>query len=739
MGMTAATSRRGFLKSAGVFVLATYLPFDPAPAQVEHGPPPAAPQPNTFISIADDGTVTVQIKHLEMGQGVATGLCTIVAEELDADWAQMRFAFAPANGKLYNNLFFGPLQGTGESNSTSNSWMQLRRAAAAMRAMLVAAASAAWGTAPEAIEVRGGRIVDRAGGRSVGFGEVAVAAARLPVPEQPVLKDVRAFTLIGRQDLRRLDVADKTNGKAVYTLDMRQPGQLFATVQRSPRFGGKLASFDAEAARKVRGVIDVLAVPMGIAVIASNSWAAIKGQKAISAQWDFSAAENRSTDQIMTDFKAAAATATLKAAERGDVAAGFADATKTIEFEFEFPYLAHAPLEPLATVIQRRAGGEIELWTASQSQSLDQYAVAGIMGVPPARVIINTLLAGGSFGRRSDPLSDYVVEAAEVLKAYGGDKPILVFRTRENDFEAGLFRPMSYHKARVGIGAAGEITAWDHVVVSKSITKGTAYAPHTIHDGLDVTTVSGLIDHPYTAPNFRTLAHQSDEQVTVTWWRSVAHSHTAHVVEVMIDALAHLAKVDPVAYRTRLIEKDPRLVATMKLAAEKSDWGRPLGKGRGRGIAVHASHRSMFAVVAEVKVERGLVKVERIVVAVDCGIPINPDNIRAQFEGGTGFMLSAVLRNRITLKDGEIEQRNFDAYEPTRIHEMPEVEVHVMQSTAAPGGIGEPGVICVGPAIVNAIHDATGEWRTRLPLKAELEQRDSDIVPGVVLTHQGRQ
>ncbi|MBL8555377.1 MAG: xanthine dehydrogenase family protein molybdopterin-binding subunit [Phenylobacterium sp.] len=714
---TDEASRRTILRGGGAFVLSTWAPLRAIADEARPAPGKDVPAPNAFISIGRDHTVTVQIKHLEMGQGIATGLCTIVAEELGADWTQMRYAFAPANTKLYSNLFFGPMQGTGTSTSTSNSWMQLRRAAAAMREMMVAAAASRWAAPADEVEVADGMMVHRPSGRRLRFGDIADAASRQPVPADPRLKAQAAFGLIGRP-LRRLDVPDKTTGDTLYTVDVRRPGQLYATILRPPRFGAKLAGYDATRAREIPGVVAVIEAPPGVAVIARDTWSAMQGKKALVARWDEAAAETRSTDEIMAHFKALAAGPGRPAVARGDMDAGFASAVRTLELEFEFPYLAHAPLEPLAAVIQRHADGRVDLWTASQSQTLDQAAVARILGIEADRVAIHTLQAGGSFGRRSDPRSDYVAEAAEVLKAFGGSRPIQVFRTREDDFQAGLFRPMAYHRARVGVTASGDIAAWDHVVVGKSITAGTVYEPHTIHDGVDVTTADGLTNHPYAAPNFRVKVVPSREGVSVTWWRAVSHTHTAHAVEVIVDALAELAGEDPVAYRMRLLAKDPRRVAALRLAADKAGWGARLAPGRGRGVAVHSSHGSSFAAVAEVSVTPGAIRVDRVVVAVDCGVAINPDNIRAQFEGGTGFMLSSILSNRITLTAGEVQERNFDSYQPTRLSEMPRVEVHIVPSTLSPGGVGEPAVICVGPAIVNAVHDATGEWRTSLPLQA---------------------
>jgi isoquinoline 1-oxidoreductase beta subunit len=711
-----AGTRRQFFQtagSAGALVLATWLPLGRAGA-VEMPPP----GPNVFVRIAPDDTVTVMVKHLEMGQGIATGLATIVAEELDADWGQMRYAFAPANSALYNNLFFGPLQGTGSSNSIANSWAQLRKAGATLRAMLVAAAAADWQVPAAEVRVEAGRVIHAPSGRARRFGELAEAASRQAPPAEVALKDPARFTLVGRR-LPRLDVPDKLTGKATYSIDVRRPGQLTAVVARPPRFGARVRGFDPADAQAVRGVVAVLQIPTGVAVVAQDSWAAMKGREALRVEWDLAGAENRSSEAIMAGFKALALTPGLVAAERGDTDRGFAAAARTVEGEFEFPYLAHAPMEPMGAVIEPTGEG-VAVWAGSQSQTIDQAAAAAILGLRPEQVAINTVLAGGAFGRRSDPRADYVSEAAQVFKALGGQRAVHLLWTREDDMKGGLYRPMVYHKVRIGQAADGSLTAWDHVIVGKSITAGTVYASSTIRKGVDVTTVDGVPDHPYAVDNFRTRAHASTEGVPVLWWRAVSHTHTAHVVEVMIDELARAAGEDPVAYRLALLgDRHPEAAEVLRLAAERGGWGRPLGPGRGRGAALHHSHGSQVATVAEVTAgDDGAVRVDRVVVAVNCGLALNPDNIRAQFEGGVGFVLSSILRNRVTLVDGEVQEDNFDTYAPTRIDEMPKVEVHIVPSAADPTGVGEPAVTCVGPAVVNALAAATGRRVRTLPIAA---------------------
>mgnify|MGYP001278393668 CR=1 FL=1 len=709
-----APSRRGFLIGAaavgGGFVLAAHLPFSAAKAAAV-GDPPA---PNAFVRIDPDSTVTVLIKHLDMGQGVTTGLTTIVAEELDADWSQMRFAFAPADAAVYNNLFFGPVQGTGGSTSTANSWTQLRLAGAAARAMLIEAAATEWGVPAGEITIDKGVLAHAASGRTTRFGDVAAAAARLPVPAEPKLKDPKDFKLIGTR-LRRLDTPAKTNGTAIYSLDVRRPGQLTAAVAHPPRFGGKPKSFDATKAKAIKGVVDVVEIPTGVAVVARDTWSAMQGRDALTVEWDFSEAEDRSTDAIMAGYKELAKTPGIMAANRGDAAGALLKAAKVIEAEFEFPYLAHAAMEPLNGVIEPTADG-VTIWAGSQFQTVEQMTVGAILGLKPEQVRIETLFSGGSFGRRATPTADYLAEAATILKATGSKAPIHLVWTREDDMKAGYYRPMVYHKVRAGLDEAGNVSAWEHVIVGKSILIGSPFEAVMVKDGLDATSVEGASDTSYAIPNLYASVHNAKEGVPVLWWRSVGHTHTAHVMETMIDELAHAAGKDPVASRLDLLKEHPRPSAALRLAAEKAGWGETLPAGRGRGVAVHESFSSYVAMVADVTVTDGEVKVDRIVAAVDCGLAINPDVVKAQVEGSVGFALSAVLRNRITMVDGEVEQANFDTYEPTRMPEMPTVEVHIVPSAEAPTGIGEPGVPTIAPAIANAVFAATGKRLRSLPL-----------------------
>ncbi|WP_298964901.1 xanthine dehydrogenase family protein molybdopterin-binding subunit [uncultured Methylobacterium sp.] len=714
-------SRRSFLAgaaaAAGALVVGFRLDLAGMKALAAGAPDLSAgkPQPNAFVRIGADDTVTVVIKHLDMGQGNTTGLATILADELDADWATIRTAFAPADATLYNNAAFGPIQGTGGSTAVANSWMQLRKAGAAARAMLVAAAAAEWKVPAGEITVETG-VVRHASGKEARFGALAARAAALPVPENPRLKEPGEWRLIGTK-LARLDSVAKTNGSAVYSLDVRRPGQLTAVVARAPKFGATLKSVDDVAARKVAGVVEVVRIPSGVAVVARDTWSAMKGREALVLAWDDTGAERQSSDSQLASYRALADKPGLVASQRGDAAAAIKGAAKVVEAEFSFPYLAHAPMEPLNATIEKAADGGYDIHAGSQFQTIEQVVVAKVLGTTTDKVRINTLWAGGSFGRRATSSADYFAEAAHILKATGERKPIHLVWTREDDITGGYYRPAAYHRIRAGLDAKGAIVGWQHTMVGKSILIGTPLETAMVKDGIDATTVEGASDTPYALPAYRFEVHNAREGVPVLWWRSVGHSHTGQAMEAFVDELAHAAGQDPVAYRLGLLQGAPRLSAALRLAAEKANWaGRETKPGRGFGVAAHQSFGSYVAMVADVTAEAGKVKVNRIVAAVDVGVAVNPDVIRAQVEGAVGFALSSVLRNRITFKDGEVQEKNFDSYEPTRMSEMPVVEVHIVPSNAAPTGIGEPGVPVLAPAISNAIFAATGQRLRSLPL-----------------------
>jgi isoquinoline 1-oxidoreductase subunit beta len=717
--MTQHVSRRSLLKGGtAAFIVAATADLSlisVAEAAGPAHPAPVAPNPLPFVRISADNTVTVVVKHLDKGQGIATGLATIVAEELDADWSQMRSAFAPADNRVYNNLLWGPAQGTGGSTAIANSWDQLRKAGAAARAMLVAEAASRWNVPAAAITVEKGVVRHAASNRQASFGELAAGAAQRAVPQTVTLKDPKDFKLIGTK-VQRLDSIEKSTGKTVFSIDVRRPGQLTAVVAHAPKFGAVVRSFDATEARKVKGVRDIVQIPSGVAVVADDTWSAMKGRDALKVVWDESKAETRSSDAIMAGYKRLAGTPGISAAKRGEPAAGFGKATRFVEADFEFPYLAHAAMEPMNGVIAMNADGTADVWAGCQIQTIEQIVVSQVLGIAPAKVNLNTLWAGGSFGRRATPSADYLAECAQIVKATGGRAPIHLHWTREDDMTSGYFRPMFLHRVRAGLDAQGNIAGWQHRIVGKSILIGTPFEAMLVKDGVDATSVEGISDTAYAIPDFACEVHNAREPVPVLWWRSVGHTHTAQVIESVMDELAHIAGQDPLAFRMKYLTGAPREQAVLKLAAEKAGWGQAMPKGKGRGIAVHKSFNSYVAMVADVTVEGANLKVDRIVAAVDCGIAVNPDVVAAQVEGAVGFALYTVLRGKITLKDGAVVETNFDTYEPTRMTDMPKVEVHIVASNEAPTGIGEPGVPPLAPAISNAVFAATGRRLRSLPL-----------------------
>ncbi|NBN80351.1 molybdopterin-dependent oxidoreductase [Microvirga tunisiensis] len=713
----AAPSRRTFLKltagAAGGLLLALKLPGQKALAAASSD---TLAQP--FVHIRADNTIVVLSKHLDKGQGIATGLATLVADELDAAWEQVSVEFAPANAELYKNLFFG-MQGTGGSTAIANSFQQYRQAGATARAMLVAAAAKAWGVPAAEISVSSGTL-SHASGKSATFGEMAGAAAAQSVPQDVVLKTPDQWVYIGKS-FPRVDTRSKITGAVgAYGIDQRFDNMLVAVLARPPRFGSKVASVDDTAARAVAGVVDVITVPSGVAVLATGTWAAMQGRDALTITWDDSAAEMRSTDAMEAELAELVGKPGLKAHGHGDAAAAMAKAARVIEAEYQFPYLAHAPMEPLDITVLFD-GSSATFWTGAQFQTIDQMVAGQVLGLTPDKVAINTLWAGGSFGRRAQPDSHYFAEAALIAKARHAAghaaQHIKIVWTREDDIRGGYYRPMMRHKVRVGLDGTGNLLAWEHRIAGKSIMIGTAMEPFVVKNGVDETMVEGISGTTYALPAFALEVHATKTPVPVLWWRAVGHTHTAYVMETMIDRLAREAGQDPVAYRMALLKDDPRRLGVLKLAAEKAGWGTPLPEGRHRGVAVHTSFNSHVAEIAEISFrDDGTVKVEKVVCAVDCGIPVNPDTIRAQVEGAIGYGLGAVLRNEITFTDGMVDQSNFDTYQPLRLTDMPQIEVHIVPSTEAPTGIGEPGTPPVGPAVANAIAAARGEWVTTLPL-----------------------
>jgi isoquinoline 1-oxidoreductase subunit beta len=704
-------SRRDLLTGGAALVLGLCLPIRRAPAKSL-----AAWAPNAFVRVGGDDTVTVLVKHLELGQGPLTGLATLVAEEMDADWSQMRGEHAPSDPEKYKNLFFG-VQGTGGSTAIANSWEQMRRAGATARAMLVQAAASEWGVPAGEIRVERGTVSHAASARSARFGALAAAASALPVPAEVALKDPAAFRLIGRDagGARRLDTAAKTDGSAVFTLDLHEPGMLTVVLARPPRFGARLAQVDAAAARAVRGVVDVKPLPSGVAVYAKDTWSALQGRKALRVTWDETDAEKRGTERLIEEYRQLSRKPGLVAGNHGDAYAALASAEQVVEAEFVFPYLAHAPMEPLDGVIHwdgRRALARF----GSQGTTGDHHAIAGVLGVPFDRVEIQPQLAGGSFGRRSQYRNPFAAELAEAAKAIGPGRTVKVMWTREDDLRGGFYRPLYVHRLRGGI-RDGRITGWASTVVGQSIFKGTPLEQH-VKNGIDPTSVEGLSDLPYAIENVRCELHSTEVGVPVLWWRSVGHTHTGYSSECFIDELLQATGKDPVAGRLALLEKHPRAAGALRAAAQLAKWSgsRVAGK-RARGVAVVESFGSYVAQIAEVSLEPGgEPRVHKVWCAIDCGVAVNPDVIRAQMEGGIAFGLGHALYAHVPLEEGRPVPGNFDTYRSLRMNEMPDIEVAIVPSKEKPTGVGEPGVPPIAPAVANALaHLGVGRPR-RLPM-----------------------
>jgi isoquinoline 1-oxidoreductase beta subunit len=715
-GRGEGVSRRALLQAgAGLVLGVQLLPQAEAAAPAPVGSTATGPlAPNAFVRVGTDNLVTVVCKHHEMGQGNTTGLASLVAEELDADWALVRTEYAPADAKRYANLAFGDLQGTGGSSAIANAFLQMRNAGASARAMLVAAAAEAWRVPASEIRVQKS-VLSHASGRRATFGEMAAAAARQTPPATPVLKTSAQWTVIGKDKASpRVDSASKCNGTAVYTADVKLPGLLTAVLAFPPSFGAQLVSFDATAAKRVKGVTDVVEVPDGIAVVATGMWAALQGRKALAVRWDESRSGRLASETVLADYRAlAAGPGGIPFAKPKPDAPPAAAVAKTLEATYEFPFLAHATMEPMNCVAWFH-DGMLETWSGHQFPTFDHMLAAKAAGLPQDKVVLHTLVSGGSFGRRANAYSDFTVAAVHVAKAIGRPVPVRLQFTREDDTAQGFYRPAHVHVARIGLGADGRVASWKHTVVGQSIMAGTPMAA-MIKDGVDPTSVEGIAPTIYALPMLEGVVHNPEQPVEPLWWRSVGHTHTAFVMETLMDELAAAAGQDPVAYRLGLLGGSPRAAGALRLAAEKGGWGRAR-EGRAQGIAVHESFGSFCAQLVEVSLPGGRVKVERVVVAIDCGIAVNPDIVRAQMEGCVGYALGALLHSEVRIEGGRAVNTNFDGYPSLRIHEMPVVEVHIVPSSADPTGVGEPGVPPLAPAVANAVARLTGTRVRRLPL-----------------------
>ncbi len=707
-------SRRSFLKTGALmggglmlgFSLAPRRPFRAASAQSA-----SSFAPNAFIRIGTDDVVTMIVNKSEMGQGVYTSLPMLIAEELEVDWSKIRVEPAPVD-PAYNHTEWG-LQGTGGSTSVWSEWERLRKAGATARAMLVKAAADTWKVDPASCRAEKGFVIHNPTQRKISYGRLVEKASQMEPPKDVSLKEPKDFKIIGKPR-RRLDTPEKTNGKAIFGIDARLPGMLTAVVVRPPVFGGKVKTFNADKARAVPGVKEVVQIDSGVAVIADGFWSAHQGRDALEIDWDEGPLAALSTSGMREQYMNLAKTPGAVARKEGNPESVLSKSTRQLKAEYELPYLAHACMEPLNCLVDLRPDS-CEIWTGTQFQTVDRNTAAGVVGLKPEQVKIHTTFLGGGFGRRANPHSDFVTEAAQVAKAV--KKPVKVIWTREDDMKGGYYRPMWYDRIAAGLDEKGNLAAWQHTIVGQSILSGTPFDPK---GDVDPASVEGAKEIPYEIPNILVDLHTPKIAVPVQWWRSVGHSHTAFVVESFVDEAAHEAGKDPYEFRRKLLAKHPRHYGVLKLAAEKAGWGRPLPKGRVRGIAQHESFGSFVAQVAEVSVSaEGKVRVHKVVCAIDCGKIVNPDTIKAQMESGIVFGLSAALYGKITFQNGRVEQSNFHDYPLLRLNEMPLVEVHIVSSEEKSGGVGEPGVPPIAPAVANAIFAATGKRIRHLPIRPE--------------------
>jgi len=717
-------SRRTFIKASalvvGGLVIAFSIPqakrflLPGAAKETGNAGEAKLPAPNAFLRIGTDNTITVMLAHSEMGQSIWTTLPMLIAEELDADWSKIRVEHASAS-PAYLHTAYG-IQITGGSSTTWSEFDRYRQAGALTRQLLIGAAAEQLGVPAANLKTENGFVIS--GDTKISYGDLAEAAAKLETPKAVTLKDPKDWKVIGKAT-KRLDGPEKINGTAVFGQDVHFDGLMTAMVARSPVFGGSVKSFDASAAKQVKGVQQVVQVPTGVAVVADNYWAAKQGREALKVEWDLGPNAGLDSKAMLEDFRSKAANPGLVAAQLGDSKATLSKADKLIEAEYALPYLAHSPMEPLNCSV-RIEKDACEIWTGTQMQTTDQQAAAKILGLKPEQVKIHTLFLGGGFGRRANPAADFVSEAVQVAKAAG--VPVKTVWSREDDVQGGYYRPMYLHKAKIGVDANGFPAAWEQVTVGQSIMLGTPFEAFMIKDGVDATSVEGIADSPYLKqiPNYHVSLHTVKTGIPVLWWRSVGHSHSAFVMESLIDELAHSAKKDPLDYRRALLKGHPRHLAALNLAAEKAEWGKPLPKGVSRGIAVHESFGSFVAQVAEVSVDQGTVKVHRMVCAIDCGLAVNPDSLKAQMESSISFGLGAAMQSEITFKEGKVQQSNFHDYLVMRMSDMPKVEVHIVQSTEKMGGVGEPGLPPVAPAVTNAIFAATGKRIRQLPIGNQL-------------------
>jgi isoquinoline 1-oxidoreductase beta subunit len=705
-------SRRKFLQSSGALsgalVIAFYLPMGGrAYAQA----PKRVYPPNAFLKIGKDNTVTVVVKHLEFGQGVQTSLPMLVCEELECDWTKVKTEFAPADS-VYGNLFWGGMQGTGGSSSVANSFDQLRRVGAQARTMLIQAAATQWKLKPEDLKAEKGFVIGP-GGKKASFGSLADAAMKLPIPQDVKLKDPKDWKLIGKPT-RRLDGPEKVDGKAVFGIDMKRPNLHTAVVMHPPVFGAQVKSFNVDKVKAVSGVTHVIEIGSGVAVVGKSYWAAKSGRDVLEVEWDTpSTAATLTSERLRADYRDLAKKPGGAVAKKADNPEAIKGAARTITAEYEFPFLAHAAMEPLNCTVELRAD-RAEIWAGTQMPGVDQAAAAKVFGFKPEQVKVNTLTAGGGFGRRANPNSDWIIDACEIAK--GAQVPVKLVWSREDDIRGGYYRPMYVHRADIGLDAQGNIVGWNHVIVGQSILTGTPFEAFAVKEGVDGTSVEGVPDTKYDIPNLAVTLRTVGLPVPPLWWRSVGHTHTAYVMETLIDEIAAASKQDPVAFRRKLLAKEPRFVKVLDLAAEKAGWGTALPAGRARGVAIVESFGTICAQVAEVSLDNGAPKVHRVTAVIDCGPVVNPLTVEAQVQSAIAYGLGAALYSELTLKGGGVEQSNFHDYRVLRLSDMPQVSVYTVAGSPRVSGVGEPGTPPVGPAVANALAVLTGKRARVLPL-----------------------
>jgi len=715
-------NRRSFLSvstaAAGGMLVALYL--DVPAFALEPGQQPQAKvyPPDAFVHVRPDGKIEITVNRLEFGQGVQTALPMILADELDADWSQVIAELAPA-ADVYKDPVFG-IQMVGGSGSIAHSYQQYREVGAKTRAMLIAAAAEKWHVSADQCRTENS-VVYGPGNRSARYAELAKDAARKPVPDKVQLKNPSQFRLIGK-NIKRLDSRAKCDGSQKFGLDLDLPGMKIAMVAHPPVFGGKVKSFDDKDARAIAGVRDVFEIPLaqgsGVAVVADRFWTAKQARDRLKIDWDLSGIEHPDSTQLWTKFKELMRTPGNVAVTRGDEKAlERIPAANRIVAEYEFPFLAHTPMEPLNATV-RFEGDHAEAWVPSQFQTLDQVAVAQALGLTPDKVTFHTEFAGGGFGRRAVIDSHIPREAALIARRHRGT-PIKLIWTREDDVRGGYYRPMHAHRVEIGVGRDGMPAAWRHVIVGQSLVAGTPFAAMMIKNGVDQTTVEGTADTNYNLPNFHVSAHNPTLNVPVLWWRSVGNTHTAFVMETLIDELATRAKIDPIAYRRKLLKPEAKkLLAALDLLEQQSAWRTNLPKGHAAGISCHECFDTAVACAVDVSIENKRPKIHRATVAVNCGLAVNPLTVESQFQAGLGFGVTQLMAHgAITFRDGRVEQRNFDGYTPPYIMDAPTtVDVHIVPSTEAPTGCGEPPVPVISPAVVNALSRLTGKRYRTLPL-----------------------